>query len=84
MSFVFAVPEFMDAAAAELSTIGAAISQANAAAALPTTSVVAAGGDEVSVAIAALFGVACSGVSGDQRASGGVSRPIRAQPAGRC
>ncbi|SOJ56543.1 PE-PGRS family protein PE_PGRS16 [Mycobacterium simulans] len=56
MSFVFAVPEFVDAAAAELSTIGAAISQANAAAALPTTPVVAAGGDEVSAAIAALFG----------------------------
>ncbi|MCV7076127.1 PE family protein, partial [Mycobacterium szulgai] len=56
MSFVFAVPEFVDAAAAELSQLGAAISQANVAAAIPTTAVAAAGADEVSAAIAALFG----------------------------
>ncbi|NKE29913.1 PE family protein, partial [Mycobacterium tuberculosis] len=36
--------------------IGSQVSAANAAAAMPTTEVVAAGADEVSVAISALFG----------------------------
>ncbi|WP_142995513.1 PE family protein, partial [Mycobacterium persicum] len=56
MSFVFAVPELVDAAATELAGIGSAISNANAAAAFPTTAIAAAGADEVSAAIAALFG----------------------------
>ncbi|MXO40225.1 PE family protein, partial [Mycobacterium kansasii] len=56
MSFVIAVPDFIGAAATELANIGSTISYANALAALPTTAIPAAGGDEVSAAIAALFG----------------------------
>ena len=43
MSFVFAVPEDMAAAASDLANIGASIVLANAAAAGPTAHVVAAG-----------------------------------------
>ncbi|EUA02177.1 PE family protein [Mycobacterium kansasii 824] len=56
MSFVIAVPEYVDAAATELGRIGSTISQANVLAAFPTTTIAAAGTDEVSVALAALFG----------------------------
>lgn len=56
MSYVTVVPESVLAAASELGTVGSAISQANAAAAASTTRVVAAAQDEVSTAIAALFG----------------------------
>lgn len=56
MSFVFAVPEFMASAAADLTGIGSTVSAANAAAAGSTTSVLAAGADDVSAAIAAMFG----------------------------
>ena len=43
-------------AAGDLAAIGSSITVANAAAAAPTTAVVAAGADEVSAAIAQLFG----------------------------
>ncbi|MCV7196107.1 PE family protein [Mycobacterium angelicum] len=56
MSFVFAVPEIMASAAADLTGIGSTVSAANAAAAGSTTSVLAAGADDVSAAIAAMFG----------------------------
>ncbi len=56
MSFVIAAPEFMTAAATDLQSIGATLSAADIAAAGPTTRVLAAGADEVSVAVAALFG----------------------------
>ena len=56
MSFLIAAPEFVSAAASDLAKIGSTIGAANAAAELPTTSVLAAGADEVSVSIAALFG----------------------------
>jgi hypothetical protein len=56
MSFVIAAPEFVSAAASDLANIGSAIGQANAAAALPTSGVLAAGADEVSAAVASLFG----------------------------
>lgn len=56
MSFVIAVPEVVDAAATELARIGSTISQANVFAAFPTTTIAAAGTDEVSTALAALFG----------------------------
>ncbi|MBX9981644.1 MAG: PE family protein, partial [Mycobacterium gordonae] len=56
MSFVLAVPEAVNAAAAELAGLGSVIGAANAAAAVPTTALAAAAGDEVSVALAALFG----------------------------
>src|SRR6516164_11553290 len=55
MSFVIAAPEFVTAAASDLASLGSTISSANAAAATPTTGVLAAAEDEVSAAIAALF-----------------------------
>jgi hypothetical protein len=56
MSFVTVAPEFVGQAAADLQTIGSALNSANAAAAAPTTGVIAPGADEVSQAITALFG----------------------------
>ncbi|MCV7075105.1 PE family protein, partial [Mycobacterium szulgai] len=61
MSFVVTVPETVSAVANELADIGSAISSANAAAALPTTGVVAAAADEISAAIASIFGVHAQG-----------------------
>src|ERR1700730_15326637 len=55
MSFVIAVPEMVTDAATRLASLGSTISAANAAAAAPTTGMVAAGADEVSAAIASLF-----------------------------
>ena len=55
MSFVLAVPEMVSTAASSLSDIGSTITTATASAAIPTTGVVAAAGDEVSVGVAALF-----------------------------
>ncbi|OBI13016.1 hypothetical protein A5712_05990 [Mycobacterium sp. E2327] len=55
MSFVIAQPELVQAAAQNLAGIRSALSEASAAAAGPTTGVVAAAHDEVSGAIAALF-----------------------------
>ncbi len=55
MSYVIAVPEMMAAAAGDLANIGSSLSEANAVAAASTTGVLAAGEDEVSAAIAALF-----------------------------
>ena len=56
MSFLIAAPEYVTAAASDLANIGSTISSANAAAATPTSAVLAAGGDEVSAAVAAVFG----------------------------
>ncbi|WP_166436923.1 PecA family PE domain-processing aspartic protease [Mycobacterium marinum] len=56
MSFVSVVPEWVAAAATDVAGIGSVVGAANAAAAGATTSVTAAAGDEVSVAIAAVFG----------------------------
>ncbi|MBX9642183.1 MAG: PE family protein, partial [Mycobacteriaceae bacterium] len=56
MSFVIAAPAIVQAAATDLASIGSTIGAANVAAAVPTTGVLAAGADEVSAAIAALFG----------------------------
>src|SRR5271163_2968762 len=56
MSFVIATPEILATAATGLAGIGSTVSAANAAAAAPTTVVLAAGADEVSTSIAALFG----------------------------
>ena len=55
--YLVAAPEFLASAATDLSNIGSTLSAANAAAAATTTEVVAAGADEVSAGIAALFGV---------------------------
>ncbi len=56
MSFVIAVPETVTTAASDLVDIGSTITAANNAAAAPTVGVLAAGADEVSAQIAALFG----------------------------
>ncbi|NKE29142.1 PE family protein, partial [Mycobacterium tuberculosis] len=56
MSFVLVSPSQLMAAAADVAGIGSAISAANAVAAAPTTEILAAGTDEVSTAISALFG----------------------------
>ena len=55
MSFVIAAPDFLETAATDLSNIGSALTTANAAAAAPTTGLLAAGADEVSTAVASLF-----------------------------
>ena len=56
MSFVIAAPAMVLAAASDLSNIGSQLGAANSAAVIPTTGLLAAGADEVSAAIAALFG----------------------------
>lgn len=56
MSSLVVAPDWVTSAAANLEQIGSALNAANAAAALPTTGVAAAAADEVSTAIAALFG----------------------------
>ncbi|WP_142280265.1 PE family protein, partial [Mycobacterium paraense] len=55
MSFVVVAPEFVTAAAGDLSNIGSALTEARAAASVSTTGITAAAADEVSGAIAALF-----------------------------
>jgi PE family len=55
MLFVIAAPEFVTAAATDLADIGSSLRAANVAAAAPTTGVLAAAENEVSVAIASLF-----------------------------
>lgn len=57
MSYVVATPELLVTAAGDVAEIGSAVTAANAAAANSTTSLLAAGSDEVSTRIAALFGV---------------------------
>jgi hypothetical protein len=56
MSFVTIAPEYVEAAAQDLASIGSSLRGATSAAAAPTTGLAAAGADEVSAAIAALFG----------------------------
>ena len=55
MSYVIAAPAYVEAAATDLANIGSAISDANSAALVPASSVLPAGADEVSAAIASLF-----------------------------
>jgi hypothetical protein len=61
MSFVIAAPDVVTTAASDLANIGSAINMANNAAATPTTTVLAAGADEVSEQIAALLSVHAHG-----------------------
>ena len=56
MSFVLAEPQIMASVAENIQGIGSAVSEASAAAAAPTSGLLAAAGDEVSAAIASLFG----------------------------
>ena len=55
MSYVVVGPDRVGAAAGDLVRLGSAVDAANAAAGASTTQLLAAGGDEVSAAIAALF-----------------------------
>jgi hypothetical protein len=55
VSLLGVVPELVESAAADLKSIGAELNAAHAAAAVPTTGLVAAGADEVSTAVATLF-----------------------------
>ncbi|WP_415624171.1 PE family protein, partial [Mycobacterium intermedium] len=56
MSYVAVAPEILSLTAGSLSEIGSSITAANRTAAVATTQVLAAASDEVSTAIAALFG----------------------------
>ncbi|MGA7052002.1 MAG: PE domain-containing protein, partial [Mycobacterium sp.] len=56
MSFMLVAPDILGTAAADVLKIGSAVSAGNLAAAIPTTAVTAAAADEVSAAIAELFG----------------------------
>lgn len=55
VSLLVVAPELLTSAAADLESVGSALSVANVAAAFPTTGLVAAGADEISAAVAALF-----------------------------
>jgi len=57
LSYVLATPGVLATAAADVEAIGSTITGANAATAGPTSRVLAAAGDEVSAAIANIFGV---------------------------
>jgi PE-PPE domain-containing protein/PE family protein len=56
VSYIVATTDLLTTAAEDLAGIGSAVNAATAAAASPTTSVLAAGADEVSTRIATLFG----------------------------
>ncbi|WP_156452438.1 PE family protein, partial [Mycobacterium gordonae] len=56
MSFVVATPQLLTAAATDLASIRSALGAANATAFAPTTEVLTAAADEVSTAIATVFG----------------------------
>ena len=56
MSFVIAAPELVQGAAQDLAGIGSSLADAAATASGPTTGIAAAAQDEVSIAIASLFG----------------------------
>jgi len=55
MSFVFATPEALTAAASNVTNIGSTLSAANAAALAPTTAPLAAAADQVSMAVSAVL-----------------------------
>jgi hypothetical protein len=55
MSLLVVAPDLVESAAANVESIGSALRAANAAAAVPTTGIAAAGADEVSAAVTALF-----------------------------
>ncbi|WP_142283484.1 PE family protein, partial [Mycobacterium gordonae] len=56
MPFLITAPQALAAAATDLANLGSTITATNAAVAYPTTGVLAAGADEVSSALAAVFG----------------------------
>jgi broad specificity phosphatase PhoE len=56
MSFLLVAPEILESAAADITQIGSTVGAGNLAAAIPRTQLTAAAADEVSAAIAAVFG----------------------------
>jgi hypothetical protein len=56
VSFLVVTPEWVESATADLANIRSALDTAHLAAAAPTTGIAAAGADEVSAAVASLFG----------------------------
>ena len=56
MSFLLVAPEPLESTAADIAQIGSTVGAGNLAVAIPTTQVTAAAADEVSAAIAAVFG----------------------------
>jgi hypothetical protein len=56
VSFLVVAPDWVESAAADLESIRSSLTAAHAAAAVPTTGIAAAGADEVSAAVSALFG----------------------------
>lgn len=56
MPFVHAQPDSLTKAATDLANVGTALEATNAASVQPTTDVPAAGADEISAVIAAVFG----------------------------
>ena len=56
MSYLIATPEALAAAVTDIAGIGSTLNAANAAAVGPTTKILAAGADEISAAVASLFG----------------------------
>ena len=75
MSLLDVTPQLLASAAADLRGIGSALDAAHAAAAAPTTGLLAAGADEVSTAVAALF----SGHGQAFQALGGQASAFHAQ-----
>jgi hypothetical protein len=61
MSYLLVTPEFVTAAASDLASIDSTIGAANTAAAAPTAEMVAAGADEVSAAVTAVFAAHAQG-----------------------
>lgn len=57
MSFINVTPDIISQAAGDLESIGSNLTAANAAAAMPTTGLLPAGADEVSIAITQLLGI---------------------------
>ena len=56
MSFLVVAPDWLESAATDLESIRSSLTAAHVAAAVPTTGIAAAGADEVSAAVASLFG----------------------------
>jgi hypothetical protein len=56
MSFLIAMPELVESAATDLAGIGSSLAEAATTAATPTTAIAAAAEDEVSIAVASMFG----------------------------
>ena len=75
MSFVMAVPELVRGAAQDLAGLGSSLAEATASVSGPTTGIAAAAHDEVSVAIASLFG----GVGQEFQALGAQAQAFHAQ-----